>query len=508
MLLLTPQQDVRAQIETLVMPGKVISGHADLESECSNCHKKFERGKQRELCLDCHDDVAADLKSERGFHGLPGNARTQECASCHTDHEGRDADILGLDESDFDHSLTDFSLDGKHLEAQCSDCHQAEEKHRDAPSACFSCHEEDNVHGETMGTECGDCHAPSGWTEVEFDHDITGYPLLGKHLTTACLDCHEDQTFAQTPTACYDCHADDDAHDGRSGTECGNCHEPTDWLNTSFDHARDTDFLLTGRHAEITCDDCHSEDPFADQLQMTCVSCHLEKDNHEGHFGESCETCHGTDDWTHSIFDHDADTDYALRGAHRELECNLCHIEPIFEVALSMGCNDCHAEDDPHEGTQGDACVDCHSETAWNERVFFDHDLTRFPLLGKHAEAECTTCHETQRFRDAPSDCASCHTEDDRHEGRFAEDCGRCHTPVDWQHWRFDHDAMTTFPLLGAHATVECESCHRQSLSAQMKLGNRCSDCHRADDVHNGEFGFDCGRCHSANSFDEVERIR
>ena len=95
MLLLTPQQDVRAQIETLVMPGKVISGHADLESECSNCHKKFERGKQRELCLDCHDDVAADLKSERGFHGLPGNARTQECASCHTDHEGRDADILG-----------------------------------------------------------------------------------------------------------------------------------------------------------------------------------------------------------------------------------------------------------------------------------------------------------------------------------------------------------------------------------------------------------------------------
>lgn len=508
MVSLLPEYRAHAQIETLVMPGDVIDGHADIETECKSCHVKFKRSKQRDLCMDCHEEVAADITSDSGFHGLSGNAKLKECSYCHTEHEGRNADIVGLDESTFEHELTDFPLEGKHAEVACDDCHATDDKHREAPTACFSCHEDDNVHGETMGTECADCHSSNTWIEVGFDHDATGYPLIGNHATTACLACHADQTFQSTPTGCYDCHASDDAHDGRSGTECDTCHSPTGWLDTSFDHARDTDFPLTGRHAENSCDDCHSDDPFSDELDSTCYSCHSENDNHEGHFGQVCDTCHGTDEWVKVLFDHDTDTDYDLHGAHAELECTACHMEPVFEVALQTGCNDCHAEDDPHEGTQGASCTDCHNETSWQERVFFDHDLTRFPLLGKHAETECLECHESQRFRDAPSDCVSCHADDDRHDGRFAADCGQCHTPVDWQRWRFDHDAMTDFPLVGAHEAVSCESCHRGSLDTQMQLGNRCGDCHRADDVHNGEFGFDCGRCHSADSFEEVQRIQ
>lgn len=497
-----------AQIETLVMPGKVIAGHADLESECKNCHVKFERSRQRELCLDCHEDVARDIEARLGFHGKTRQPSERECAYCHTDHEGRDADILGLDPADFDHQFTDFELLGKHAEAECETCHAPDTKFRDAPGACFDCHEEDNVHDTTMGTECGDCHTPTDWKEVEFDHATTDYPLIGKHREAACLDCHADQTFQSTPTTCYDCHAEDDAHEGRSGRECGNCHSPTGWQDTSFDHTRDTDFELLGRHAELTCDDCHSEDPFADQLETACIACHEEDDNHEGHFGASCDSCHGSDEWALVRFDHDRDTDYALRGAHKPLECITCHVEPIFEVALEMDCNSCHANDDPHEGTQGDACNDCHNEDAWDANVFFDHDLTRFPLLGLHAEVECLECHETQRFRDTPSACVDCHRDDDKHEDRFSDNCGTCHSPAGWPQWRFDHDTLTDFPLLGAHKDVACESCHRQSLTVQMRFGESCGDCHRADDVHNGEFGADCGRCHSANSFEEVQRIQ
>ena len=43
------------------MPGDVIAGHADIEKDCAACHVKFERGKQTELCKDCHEDVAADI---------------------------------------------------------------------------------------------------------------------------------------------------------------------------------------------------------------------------------------------------------------------------------------------------------------------------------------------------------------------------------------------------------------------------------------------------------------
>ena len=67
-----------------------------------------------------------------GFHGLSDDARQTPCASCHTDHEGRDADIVQLDERAFDHDFTDFPLLGKHGETECSECHEANVKHRAA----------------------------------------------------------------------------------------------------------------------------------------------------------------------------------------------------------------------------------------------------------------------------------------------------------------------------------------------------------------------------------------
>lgn len=497
-----------AQVKTLIMPGEVIAGHAELETDCSLCHEAFDRSKQRALCLDCHEDVAFDVNSVVGFHGLFEDAQQNECAGCHTDHEGREADIVQLDERLFDHDFTNFALLGKHTSTDCDSCHEPESKFRDADAGCYGCHEADNVHHETMGTKCGDCHTPTGWLDVDFDHDATDYPLIGVHLQTSCLDCHEDQTFEYTPTTCFDCHAEDDAHNGKSGQNCQNCHSPTGWDDTSFDHARDTRFSLDGRHGELACNDCHSEDPFSDQLDTTCGSCHLEDDNHDGHFGDDCETCHVTDDWTLVTFDHNVDTDHEIHGAHETLECEACHTEPVFDAELLSGCNSCHEDDDPHLGTQGMQCQDCHNESAWPDDVFFDHDLTQFPLLGLHAEQECDSCHETQVFQDASDSCVDCHREDDPHHGRFEGDCASCHNPVGWDEWRFDHDLQTDFPLSGAHTRVGCESCHRQDLKSMARLGARCGDCHKADDVHDGEFGADCGRCHSAENFRDVRAIQ
>ena len=78
-------------IETLVMPGQVIAGHADIEPECSSCHTMFDRSAQRQLCMDCHEDVAADVDASKGYHGLHPEASNDQCSSCHTEHDGRDA---------------------------------------------------------------------------------------------------------------------------------------------------------------------------------------------------------------------------------------------------------------------------------------------------------------------------------------------------------------------------------------------------------------------------------
>lgn len=86
-------------IESVVMPGKLIRGHVDSESDCRLCHVRFDRAAQAGLCLDCHKDIAGDVRDKRGYHG---RLRDKQCRACHTDHKGRDADIVVLDENKFD----------------------------------------------------------------------------------------------------------------------------------------------------------------------------------------------------------------------------------------------------------------------------------------------------------------------------------------------------------------------------------------------------------------------
>jgi len=506
---LTATNKMHAQnIEKLLMPGPVADAHAEYESECSSCHEAFEKSAQNILCRDCHEDVDADLKQSRGFHGLSNEVAASDCSDCHIDHEGRNADMVDLDESSFNHELTDFGLQGAHVEVGCDDCHTSDAKHRDARNDCLGCHQDENVHEDSLGTDCAECHNETDWADVTFDHDATGYPLVGKHQDIVCLDCHSDQRFLGALTTCFGCHEKDDVHEGRSGPECGNCHDPRSWEDSSFDHARDTHFLLEGSHAGLSCEDCHSDEPFADELDKACVACHLDDDAHDRHFGPDCGQCHADVSWDSTRFDHERDTDYPLRGAHAPVECVGCHVEPIFETPLESDCSTCHTDDDPHDGEQGTQCENCHNEIAWNENVFLDHGLTAFPLLGKHEEATCDACHESRVFGNADTECESCHQDDNPHSDRYVGACALCHSPVDWAVWRFDHNSRTDFPIEGAHENVECEICHRQSLSVIKKLGGRCGECHRSDDVHDSEFGFDCERCHSVDSFSDVRTLR
>ena len=74
----------RAQgIESLLSPGDVIDGHAEIEAECSECHKSFDKDAQRDLCMSCHEDVATDVQSGAGFHGLHPEAGEAQCNTCH-----------------------------------------------------------------------------------------------------------------------------------------------------------------------------------------------------------------------------------------------------------------------------------------------------------------------------------------------------------------------------------------------------------------------------------------
>jgi hypothetical protein len=493
-------------LETLVMPGPVIKGHLEIEGDCDQCHLPFARDRQRVLCLDCHDDIASDLTQKAGFHGRVVEARSSECSVCHTDHEGRQVDIVGLDPDGFDHHLTDFVLTGAHVDADCDGCHEPAAKHREAPLECVSCHLEDDKHAGGLGRECETCHGTNDWQESVFDHALkTGYELIGGHATAQCLACHQDNSFNAASTECYACHRDDDVHEGINGADCAGCHDSRDWGNSYFDHTTGTDFALLGKHEVLECAACHTGPVHEIQLSTECSGCHVDDDVHEGINGAGCADCHSADGWTAVSFDHDVDTGFVLRGAHRDVNCGGCHQEAVHEKQPESACIGCHLDDDAHEAQLGRNCVQCHNEDSWVSSVRFDHGLTQFPLVGLHRDSTCVACHETPRFQDAPEQCDDCHRDDDYHALSLGPACGACHSPIGWQAWEFDHLVSTGFVLDGAHEELACDDCHIRSLTRKTQLDGDCVSCHRGDDVHRSDFGNDCERCHTTQTFNAAK---
>ncbi|MAG31274.1 MAG: cytochrome C [Deltaproteobacteria bacterium] len=489
--------------ERMVMPGLLVAGHAELEEDCTSCHQAFEGDAQRALCLTCHEKVSDDLSGDVGFHGRSPLASTGQCRSCHPDHLGREADIMGVSEATFDHAQTDFALVGRHSTAACAECHREGQKRREAPVNCVDCHgEEDDAHDGALTTQCGDCHEPFDWHSTRFNHDDTKYPLTGAHVEVSCAGCHAGQRYEGTATDCLSCHAIDDAHAGRFGTDCAECHETARWVQKDFDHEQKSQFALSGSHATVSCVRCHREPPGKRKLPESCSGCHAQDDVHAGRFGDDCGSCHPATAWKKARFDHAGKTKFALRGAHERVVCNVCHTGRAAEAAEAVeavaesACIDCHRRDDVHEEALGRDCGECHNEQSFSSRVLFDHELTEFPLLGLHAVAACESCHVDHVYRQKDLSCIACHTSDDVHERTLGKKCATCHNPNGWGHWRFDHDVDTEFALRGAHEGLVCTGCHRMPMTGRTRLSASCVDCHAGEDVHRGGFGRRCDDCH------------
>jgi hypothetical protein len=160
-------------------------------------------------------------------------------------------------------------------------------------------------------------------------------------------------------------------------------------------------------------------------------------------------------------------------------------------------CFSCHQKDDPHAGQFGMDCGACHKSDGWKPATF-DHNLSAFKLEGEHATTACEDCHKNNVFKGTPSDCYSCHAQQDEHNGQFGTDCSACHTPSDWDNATFDH-SRSAFPLTGAHQQVDCEKCH---VNAQFAgTPSACVNCHADPVFHVGAFGTDCASCHSTTAW-------
>lgn len=429
---------------------------------------------QKLKCRQCHNSdyiqnpslLTTNKKDlNRTFLGLQTN-----CLSCHIDEHRKQfsnrncLDCHSMDgwkpAKKFNHRYTQFPLTGLHKIVTCDRCHRIAEnkpigKDRSyqvfkikKSQKCIQCHQD--AHSRKFGKKCSTCHTTQGWRKYKksnFKHDLTDFPLSGKHRNVSCKTCHHSsETFKINKFRyCSDCH--EDYHQGqfsesKDGVRCERCHTVQEFSPSNFtlkEHQAGR-FPLTGAHKAVPCIACHK--PFrlrnVQTLQFrfktfTCETCHQDK-----HDGE-------TKKWM------------AKAGVTQQKQ----------------------------------NCTFCHSEISW-QTVTFNHARTPFKLTGKHKQTACINCHKADgngavRFSGLKTNCASCH--EDQHEGQFVSkngntSCERCHSTKNWLAEKFDHNRMSRFTLTGAHKKAACKACHHPQQIGKRQvvrfrpLATACESCH------------------------------
>jgi hypothetical protein len=336
----------------------------------------------------------------------------------------------------FDHGKTRFALAGRHAQLPCAACH-AGNRWKKVPTACASCHTPDDVHRGARGDDCAACHTQQGWTDARFDHEkLTGFALSGAHSTAACQACHRSGRFQdELPQDCAGCHRAADAHAGRLGTACADCHGVDRWQVARFDHERDARFALTGAHERLGCHSCHVG-PVADaRTPRECSACHQGDDPHGRPQRSGCADCHDTDRWRPAVrFEHDL-TSFPLLGQHATVPCASCHVSLRFAQAQAQStCDTCHRADDVHRGALGSDCAQCHHPNAWNQWEFDHAKQSGFALSGAHERLQCGSCHRRPPGEERLGrECGTCHATDDVHLGQFGRRCESCHSTISFR---------------------------------------------------------------------------
>ena len=502
-------------------PGPLSSAHKaqDGADRCNLCHTDG-KNLANDKCLGCHDHqgLARRIAERRGFHASE-KAAGKPCYLCHTEHKGESKDISGFGaiggRERFDHAWTGWPLAGAHQSVKCEKCHESRSFSAARP-ACDSCHR--SPHGDLRPPlrRCERCHSDRNWeplARLDFDHDKDArFPLQSKHAGVPCAKCHTKAVYRASAALpdCTPCHTSPHTDPMFSRRRCDTCHGADDaWSRSRFDHAKQARFPLEGQHARAACAACHKPQGKA-KLARACESCH--PDPHAGRFPRklACDGCHTAKAWASEFkFDHKRQAGFPLAGKHGQVACRACHrgaspaeFERFEGIVLGPGrvaCMSCHRHEDVHKKQfKDEECLRCH--VGAGKKQFkaeavegFHGPGSRFPLVEAHESVACEQCHKSGAYQGTPTQCGpACHK--DPHKAALGPDCARCHDGAHWQATRFDHDD-TDYPLVGHHADVPCELCHKAG--AFKPTPRACGECHARDDAHQGTVGKDCGRCHT-----------
>lgn len=359
--------------------------------------------------------------------------------------------------------------------------------------------------------------------------------VLGDKVSNEkCLACHTliKERIAQKKGY----HASEEVN----GKQCASCHNDHHgrsfqiirFKTDTFRHAL-TGYQLEGAHTEINCSECHKAEyihnPDIQKLKNTylglgtnCLDCHV--DYHQGTLETNCASCHNQKEFKPAtLFNHEQ-TDYPLRGKHRQLDCEQCHPKKArqgkdfqqFSGIASAKCTDCH--EDVHNNKFGQNCTQCHSVNSFQRiknQAKFNHALTNYPLEGMHTQVDCKECHKAGLTAGlAYAKCTDCHTDYHKNEldvNGKDPDCAQCHSVNGFMpsSYSIEEHNKSSFELAGAHLATPCFSCHLKKDEWRFhSLGTHCVDCH--ENIHEQFIAEkyypnqDCKTCHTEKSWGGV----
>lgn len=180
---------------------------AHLATPCFVCHKDKDEWAFKSIginCSDCHENIHENFIDKKYYP-------EENCENCHT--------VNIWSEINFDHSLTNYELKGKHKKQTCRSCHfetksdnTFTQKFQGIKSNCLECHEDEHqkqfeIEGKT---DCLQCHTNNNWKAEKFNHKNTLFPLDGQHKDVACSSCHKEKqigtvTFVEYKLKEYRC---------------------------------------------------------------------------------------------------------------------------------------------------------------------------------------------------------------------------------------------------------------------------------------------------------------
>jgi hypothetical protein len=353
----------------------------------------------------------------------------------------------------------------------------------------------------------------------KFDHDATGFPLTGTHISVPCASCHINARFKTTPRACFGCHNGMTAPGAASVLShpittnyCEGCHQTTTWRDYRFiDHVQ----------ALGPCANCHNgkiavgKTPHHPITNAACNTCHFNTVTFKG--GTLPPNMPQTPAATTSKIpaatsnagspnrpgetSTDAQTSASMRNAPGKPNhagfvsgCAACHNgvaatgKKLNHIVTTAPCESCHKSTVTFAGARMNHagivanCIRCHNGVV----------ATAKPAKHITTNAPCESCHKsTMSFVGARVDhasltgaCASCHNGvvaegRPRQHMMTTAPCDTCHRTMFWTPATFRHVS----PAFVNHGpAIGCESCHiGNAQTAAWKFPAfrpNCAGCH------------------------------